>query len=129
MSLKAIRTEKAPAAIGPYSQAIEAGPWLFVSGQLGMSPQTGNLVGETFSDQARQALDNLSAIVRSAGYQLTDVVSVDVFVTDIAQFASFNAIYEQYFSSHKPARAVVEVKGLPKGAQVEIKCVACKQAQ
>ena len=127
MSFQAITTDKAPAAIGPYSQAIRAGSWLFVSGQLGMKPQTGNLVSDDFGEQARQAFDNLSAIVQAAGYGLMDVVSVDVFVTDITQFASFNAIYEQYFSEYKPARAVVEVKGLPKGAQVEIKCVAYRQ--
>lgn len=128
MSCEVIRTDGAPAAIGPYSQAIKAGSWLFVSGQLGMKPETGNLAGDEFTEQARQALDNLSAIVQAAGYGLTDVVSVDVFVTDITQFASFNAIYEQYFSQHKPARAVVEVKGLPKGAQVEIKCMAYRHA-
>ena len=123
MSCQAIATQKAPAAIGPYSQAIKAGSWLFVSGQLGMKPETGNLVSDDFGEQALQALDNLSAIVKAAGYDLKDVVSVDVFVTDITQFASFNTLYERYFSEHKPARAVVEVKGLPKGAKVEIKCV------
>jgi 2-iminobutanoate/2-iminopropanoate deaminase len=128
MGIEAIQTDRAPAAIGPYSQAIKAGAWLFVSGQLGMKPQTGDLVSQEFGDQARQALDNLSAILQAAGYELGDVVSVDVFVTDITQFASFNSIYEQYFSRHKPARAVVEVKGLPRGAKVELKCVACREA-
>lgn len=127
MKCQVIGTDKAPAAIGPYSQAIKAGSWLFVSGQLGMKPETGNLVSDDLGEQARQALDNLGAIVRAAGYELSDVVAVDVFVTDISQFVSFNTIYERYFSEHKPARAVVEVKGLPKGAKVEIKCVAYRQ--
>jgi 2-iminobutanoate/2-iminopropanoate deaminase len=124
MSGRTVKTDKAPAAIGPYSQAIESGSWLFVSGQLGMNPRTGDLVVGGFQAEAQQALANLKAIVEAAGYGLPDVTAVDVFVTDINQFASFNSIYELFFSGHNPARAVVEVKGLPKGAQVEIKCIA-----
>jgi 2-iminobutanoate/2-iminopropanoate deaminase len=125
MGCQVIRTDKAPAAIGPYSQAIKVGEWLFVSGQLGLVPGTGELAGGGFAGQAGQALENLGNILRAAGYGLSDVVSVDVFVTDISQFGAFNEIYEGYFTEHKPARAVVEVKGLPKGAMVEIKCLAC----
>lgn len=124
MSCEAIQTDKAPAAIGHYSQAIKVDSWLFVSGQLGIEPDTGNLVSEDFGEQASQALHNLRAILNAGGVELHDVVSVDVFVTDISRFASFNAIYQEVFSSHKPARAVVEVKGLPRGALVEIKCTA-----
>jgi len=124
MSLEIIRTEKAPAAIGPYSQAIRAGSWLFVSGQIPLNPETGQMVGEDFGAQARQVLENLKNVLLAGGCELKDVVAVDVFLIDIGQFAVFNSIYEQAFSTHKPARAVVEVKGLPRGAQVEIKCTA-----
>ncbi len=126
MALDAIETNKAPAAIGPYSQAIKAGRWLFVSGQIPLKPETGEMAGDDFDVQARQALSNLGGILEAAGYGLTDVAAVDVFITDMGQFAAFNQIYDQFFSGHKPARAVVEVKGLPRGALVEVKCVACK---
>jgi 2-iminobutanoate/2-iminopropanoate deaminase len=125
MECKVIQTEQAPSAIGPYSQGIAAGPWLFVSGQLGMRPQTGELVSPDFAPQARQALENLRQIVLAAGCDLNCVTAVDVFVTDMGDFAEFNGIYTEYFSDHRPARAVVEVSALPKGAKVEIKCVAC----
>ncbi len=128
MSAKVIQTDRAPAAIGPYSQGIVAGGWLFVSGQLGLKPATGEMVGEGFSEQARQALENLRSIVEAAGFALTDVVAVDVFITDMAQFSVFNSIYAEVFLEHKPARAVVEVKGLPRGAHVEVKCTAFRGA-
>jgi 2-iminobutanoate/2-iminopropanoate deaminase len=124
MGHQVIQTNLAPAAIGPYSQAIKVGLWLFVSGQIALRPDTGELVSEDFAEQTEQVLKNLRQILQAAGYELSDVVSADVFLTDIGQFAPFNLIYEQYFSDHKPARAVVEVKGLPKAAQVEIKCIA-----
>lgn len=127
MILEHINTEKAPAAIGPYSQAVGVGPWLYVSGQLALVPGTGELAGSSIPDQARQALENLGQILASAGFALTDVVSVDVFLTDITQFAAFNEIYAAFFGGHKPARAVVEVKGLPRGARVEVKCVAYRE--
>jgi 2-iminobutanoate/2-iminopropanoate deaminase len=127
MGLKVIATDKAPAAIGPYSQGIGAGPWLYVSGQIGLEPKSGNLVSDDFAAQARQALANLRSIIETSGHALIDVVSVDVFLTDISRFASFNQIYEEFFAGHKPARAVVEVSSLPKGALVEIKCIAFRQ--
>jgi 2-iminobutanoate/2-iminopropanoate deaminase len=99
-------------------------PWLFVSGQLGIQPETGELVGSDFVPQAKQALENLFQIVLAAGYNLDQVVAVDVFVTDLNNFADFNDIYADYFSEHRPARAVVEVSRLPKDACVEIKCIA-----
>lgn len=126
MGHQVIQTNLAPAAIGPYSQAIKVGPWLFVSGQIALRPDTGELVSENFAEQTEQALKNLRRILEAAGYELSDVVSTDVFLTDIGQFSSFNRIYEEFFSDHKPARAVLEVKGLPRGAQVEIKCIAYK---
>ncbi len=125
MELKSVQTDKAPAAIGPYSQAIDTGSLLFVSGQLGMNPQSGELVSSEFAPQANQALENLKQIVLAGGSDLTRVVAVDVFVTDMAKFAEFNEIYQQFFSQHRPARAVIEVSALPKGALVEIKCVVC----
>ena len=124
MTLKTIKTDAAPAAIGPYSQAIAAGPWRFVSGQLGMNPQTGELVAEDLSAQARQALQNLIQIVVAGGCTLEQIAAVDVYLTDMSKFAEFNQIYEDIFVEHRPARAVVEVSALPKGAVVEIKCVA-----
>ncbi len=128
MALKVISTDTAPAAIGPYSQAIEAGGMLFVSGQLGMDPNTGEMVGEDITTQARQSLENLKSIVTAAGLSLNDVVAVDAFLTDMGNFAAFNTVYGEYFSDHKPARAVVAVKALPKGGCVEIKCVAFRGA-
>ena len=124
MTLNTIQTNAAPAAIGPYSQAIAAGSFRFVSGQLGMDPQTGELVGDDLVSQARQALENMKQIVQAGGCSLKDVVAVDAFLTDMSQFGEFNQIYQEYFSDHRPARAVVEVAALPKGACVEIKCVA-----
>jgi len=126
MVLKPFNTDNAPAAIGPYSQAMTAGEMLFVSGQLGMSPKTGEMVGEDLVSQARQAMENLKNILTDAGLTLEEVASVDVFLTDMADFAEFNGIYQGYFSEHKPARAVVAVKALPKGGCVEVKCIACK---
>ena len=124
MKCNVIQTDQAPAAIGPYSQGIEVASWLFVSGQLGIQPETGELVSSDFVPQARQALENLFQIVLAAGYDLNHVVAVDVFVTDLNNFANFNDIYADYFSEHWPARAVVEVSRLPKDACVEIKCIA-----
>ena len=124
MKCNVIQTDQAPSAIGPYSQGIAVGSWLFVSGQLGMGPQTGELVSSDFGLQARQALENLRQIVLAAGCDLNCVTAVDVFVTDMENFAEFNGIYTEYFSEHRPARAVVEVSALPKGAKVEVKCVA-----
>ena len=127
--MKAIETEKAPAAIGPYSQGMAAGPFVFVSGQIGLVPGTGELVSVDFGLQARQALDNLKAIVEKSGHSLSDVASVDVFLTSIHRFEEFNAIYEEFFSDHRPARAVIEVRGLPKGAQVEVRCTVFGQSR
>lgn len=124
MSCTTIQTDLAPAAIGPYSQAVKAGSWLFVSGQLGLDPATGAFAGDGFQEQAGRSLENVKNILNAAGYELADVVSVDVFLIDISQFGVFNEIYGGYFSEHKPARAVVEVKGLPRGGLVEVKCTA-----
>jgi 2-iminobutanoate/2-iminopropanoate deaminase len=99
-------------------------PFLFVSGQLGIQPGTSELISSDFKIQAKQALENLLQIVLAAGYNLNQIVAVDVFVTDLNNFANFNDIYAEYFSEHRPARAVVEVSRLPKDACIEIKCIA-----
>ncbi len=122
--LEAIHTEKAPAAIGPYSQAIRAKGFLFVSGQRPLDPKTGEMVGGDFAAQAARSLENMKQILAAAGCGLEKVVAVDVFITDISRFSSFNEVYASFFAGHKPARAVVEVKALPRGAMVEVKCVA-----
>jgi 2-iminobutanoate/2-iminopropanoate deaminase len=126
MQPEVIQTDKAPAAIGPYSQGITAGPLVFVSGQLGMDPQTGDLVDDTVASQARQALENLTQVLAAAGVGLNQVAAVDVFLTDMEDFVTFNGVYESVFTDHKPARAVVAVKALPRAACVEIKCVAVR---
>lgn len=124
MTLKTVQTDKAPAAIGPYSQAVIAQPFVFVSGQLGMDPSTGNLVGDDLASQARQALENVKQILIASGSSLEQAAAVEVFLTDMGKFLEFNAIYGEYFSTHKPARAAIEVSALPKGGCVEIKCTA-----
>ena len=126
MDIKTIQTEKAPAAIGPYSQAVAAGGFVFVSGQIPLVPETGEMVGEDPAAQFRRALENLKQVLGAAGCGLETVVSVDVYLTDLSLFSAFNAIYAQFFSTHKPARAVVQVSGLPRGAKVEVKCIAFK---
>jgi 2-iminobutanoate/2-iminopropanoate deaminase len=122
--LEFIATDKAPAAVGPYSQAVRAGGFVYVSGQLGLVPGTGQFAGSDFEPQARQALANLGAILAEAGCGVADIVSVDVFVTDLANFKLFNTIYDEFMAGHRPARAAVQVSALPLGGVVEIKCVA-----
>lgn len=128
MTRKTVSTDKAPSAIGPYSQGIAAGPWLFVSGQLGLNPETGELVGDDLASQAGQALENVKAVVEAGGCTLADVTAVEVFLTDMADFAAFNGIYAEYFDAYKPARAAVGVAALPKGAVVEVKCIALRNS-
>lgn len=118
-----VHTDNAPAAVGPYSQATKANGMLFVSGQLGIIPGEGKLA-DGFEAQARQAFENMKAILTEGGSSLEKVLAVDVFVTDMGKFADLNAIYAEYFSDHKPARAAIEVAGLPLGGLVEFKCVA-----
>jgi 2-iminobutanoate/2-iminopropanoate deaminase len=122
--MNVIATEHAPAAIGPYSQAISAGGFVFCSGQLGLDPVTGQMAAPDAAAQARQALANLSAVLIAAGSSLRDVVKTTVFLADMGDFAAVNAIYEAAFGGHKPARACVQAARLPKDARVEIECVA-----
>jgi len=124
---KAVHTNAAPAAIGPYSQAVTSAGMTFVSGQLGSDPASG-IISEDFATQTRQALTNLKTIVEAAGSDLSRVVSVDVFLIDMGNFGEFNAIYAEFFKDHRPARVVIAVAGLPREAQVEIRCVAAQKA-
>ncbi len=124
MTLKTINTDRAPAAIGPYSQAVAAGGMLYVSGQIPLDPSTGEIVGESVADQTTRVLDNLKAVVEAAGSDLGKVVKVTIFITDMKQFAVVNEIYGTYFAEPYPARACVEVCELPKGVQVEMDAIA-----
>ena len=125
--MKAIQTEKAPAAIGPYSQAIDSGAGLvFVSGQLPINPATGAFPEGGIQEQTRQSLSNARAILEAAGLGLQQVVKTTVFLADMADFAAMNEVYAQFFSAPFPVRSAVAVKTLPKGALVEIECIAAK---
>ena len=121
-----IHTEKAPAAIGPYSQAVKAGNLLFVSGQIPIDPATGIFAGEDIVTQTRQSLTNVQAILEEAGYTLTDVVKATVLLADMGDFAAMNGVYAEFFKTDCPARAAFAVKELPKGAKVEIEVIAAK---
>lgn len=118
-----IATEKAPAAIGPYSQAMKVGNLLFTSGQIPIDPSTGEFAGSTIEEQAHQSCKNVGEILKAAGSGFDKVVKTVCFVADIADFAAFNEVYAQYFTS-KPARSCVAVKDLPKGALVEVEAIA-----
>jgi 2-iminobutanoate/2-iminopropanoate deaminase len=122
--MKKIATKQAPAAVGPYSQAIVAGGFVFCAGQLGLDPATGTLVAADTVSQTRQVLKNLSAVLDAAGSGLQQVTKTTVFLADMNEFAAMNAEYEKAFGEHKPARSTVEVKRLPKDARVEIECIA-----
>ena len=125
--MKAIQTDKAPAAIGPYSQAINSGAGLVVvSGQLPIDPATGAFPEGGVKEQTRQSLTNAKAILEAAGLGLNDVVKTTVFLADMADFAAMNEVYAQFFSALYPARSAVAVKTLPKGALVEIECIAAQ---
>ena len=123
--MNVINTEKAPAAIGPYSQAINSGTGLvFVSGQLPIDPATGSFPDGGVKEQTRQSLTNAKAILESAGLGLQNVVKTTVFLADMGDFAAMNEVYAQFFTAPFPARSAVAVKTLPKGALVEIECIA-----
>ena len=124
IGLENVHTNAAPEAIGPYSQAIVAGSFIFVSGQIPLDPATGAMASGTFGDQTRRVLANLDAILLAAGCGRERVVKVTVYLTDLAEFGTLNEIYATYFGAHRPARAVVQVAALPRGAQVELDAVA-----
>lgn len=119
-----IHTDQAPAAIGPYVQALRSQDWIFSSGQLGLDPVTGKLVGGGVTEQARQALANLAAVLEAAGGGLDCVLKTTVFLVDMADFPAMNAVYAEAFGAHSPARSTVAVAALPLGARFEIEAVA-----
>lgn len=120
---KKIFTENAPAAIGPYSQAVCVGNMLFTSGQIPINPASGNVDAVTIEDQTEQVCKNLAAVLEAAGTSLENVVKTTCFLQDMADFAKFNEVYAKYFTE-KPARSCVAVKALPKGVLVEVECIA-----
>ena len=122
--MKEISTTQAPAAIGPYSQAIVTGQLVFVSGQVPIDPATGKVVVGDIRAEARQSLTNVAAVLGAAGCSTSDVVKTTVYLTDMTDFAAVNEVYESFFSRPYPARSAVAVKALPKGARVEVECIA-----
>ena len=122
--MRSISTNKAPKAIGPYSQAIIVNDLVFVSGQIPINPETNEMITTSFNDQVNQVLKNIKAILEEANSSINNVIKTTVFIKDIKNFAVFNEIYAQYFNENKPARSLVEVNNLPKDAQVEIEVIA-----
>ena len=123
MPRTAIHSDHAPAAIGPYSQATRAGNLVFLSGQTPLDPATGNLVEGDIAVQARQAFDNIKAVVAAAGGTMDDIVRVGLYLTDLSQFGEVNAVMAEYFSQPYPARSTIEVSALPRGARFEVDAV------
>jgi reactive intermediate/imine deaminase len=123
MSRQIIATDQAPAAIGPYSQAVRAGDTVYFSGQIPLDPATGQLVDGDIALQTRRVFDNLAAVAQAAGGSLGQIVRVGIYVTDLAHFAQVNAVMAEYFGQPYPARSTIEVSALPKGAQVEVDAV------
>lgn len=119
-----IKTNQAPQAIGPYSQGIKAGDFLFASGQIAIDPATGNLVEGGIEAQTRRVMENVQHILAAAGLNFSQVVKTTVFITDMGDFAAVNKIYGEYFTSNPPARSCVAVAALPKGALVEVEVIA-----
>lgn len=124
MSKAAVKSQKAPQAVGPYSQAIKARGFIFLSGQIPIDPATGTLIQGGVAAETRQVLRNLEAVLKDAGASLDDVVKTTVYLKDISKFTEMNNVYAEFFREPYPARATVEVRDLPKGAQVEIDAVA-----
>lgn len=129
MTSTSVSTDKAPAAIGPYSQAVMSGGFVFISGQIPLNPASGEVVAGGFQEQAARVLDNFQAVVEAAGATLDDVVKTTVYVTDIAHFQEFNNLYALRFGAARPARAVVQVSALPRGVMVEMEGIAALPAQ
>lgn len=127
MDRRAVHTDAAPGAIGPYSQAVVAGDWIFTAGQIGLEPESGELA-ETIEAQTTRALENLRAVLEAAGAGVANVVKTTVFLRDMADFAAFNAVYAEMVGDPPPARSTVQVAGLPRGALVEIEAVAYRRA-
>ena len=123
MSKEIISTNNAPKAIGPYSQAVKTGDLIFISGQIPLNPKTGDLVSGSIGDEANQVLENIQSICKAAGYGLEDIVKITIFLTDLENFATVNEVMTKHFNEPYPARATVEVSGLPLGVNVEIEAI------
>ena len=124
LPLTVVHTEAAPKAIGPYSQAIRSGELVFTAGQIPLNPETGALVEGGIEIQTRQALTNLARVLEAAGSSLGRVVKTTVFMQDLSEFAAMNAVYGEYFTANPPARSTIQAAALPRGAKVEIECIA-----
>lgn len=124
MSKRIIQTELAPAAIGPYSQAIRIGDFLYTSGQIALDPKSGKFLSGEIKEETEQTLKNISAILQADGLELENVIKTTVYLSNLKDFVQMNQIYEKYFSKNKPARACVQVAALPKGAKIEIEAIA-----
>ena len=127
MANKAVKTELAPSAIGPYSQAIKSGDTIYVSGQLGLNPKTGSFDSDDIVTQTNQSLNNIKAILEFEGYSMNDVVKTTVLLKDINEFSQMNEVYATFFSEPYPSRAAFEVAALPKNGRVEIEAIAIKK--
>lgn len=125
--MKVINTDRAPSAIGPYSQAIDTGHLLFISGQIPIDPKTNNIIDGDIEKQTRQVLNNIFNIVEEAGYSVDEIVKVTVYITDMKNFSKVNSVYENYFINFKPARVVVGVRELPKSVLIEAEAICCKE--
>lgn len=121
--MKTITTDKAPAAVGPYAQAVQAGDFLFLSGQIPLVPETGLLISENINEQTEQVFKNMLAVCSAAGGSLANITKCTVFLTDLANFQKVNEIYARWFGEHKPARSTIQVSALPRGAAVEIEAI------
>lgn len=124
MRAEHVLTPLAPQPIGPYSQAVVFGSELYCSGQIPLDPQTGELVGGDIAAQTERVLENIGAVLIAAGYEYADVIKTTIYLVDMADFPSVNAVYERYFSANRPARSTVAVAALPRGARIEIDCIA-----
>ncbi len=124
MKQEHVLTPHAPAPIGPYSQAVQCGNELYCSGQIALDPQTGELVEGTAEEQTARVLENIGAILCAAGYEYANVVKTTLFLLDMHDFAAVNRVYEKYFGMTKPARSTIAVAALPRGARIEIECIA-----
>jgi 2-iminobutanoate/2-iminopropanoate deaminase len=126
MEKKIINTNQAPAPIGPYNQAVQMGNFLFISGQIPMDPATGQLIQTDIKAEAKQVMENLSAILTAANMNFSNIIKTTIFLTDMAQFAAINEVYGSYFTNAAPARETVQVSGLPRGVNVEISMIAAQ---
>jgi len=122
--VEVVFTDKAPRPVGPYSQAVIAGDFVFLAGQIPLDPETGELVGGGIREQTKRVLDNIKAVLEAAGCSLRDVVSVTAYLRDLSHFNEFNEVYSEYFSENKPARTTVQVSALPRNSLVEVAVVA-----